>query len=595
MNLPADLRSVLAVVALNGALAAVLDQLARREFLHRHWLLPSLAAGLAYQWLATLLWPRRAPAAGPGARPLPLWNGRDRARVCSPDARPAVRSAILSMMAFVTALGVVSYPGVFACREQCAAKFGAAALLVALVFGHQTRTREGIFWDASRARLAALGCGLWGCYLLLYHRHLTLWMLDIIFFILAMVLWLGRSQAVFLIASLGIVALAALRGAGGELAVVLLDLALLTGLLFGSRWVEIRMSGSPATSSRPWSPGRMAAAAAVLVVLAVYAARPAWLMVNPEQRRARLEGLAPAFPVSDPRKLSPLAARLRAHVVELAGSIGERSAYLPGPQARAQDYIAAQFRKAGYEPSILPFESRRTTDLLRREPYRNLEARLAGRDDGRGIWVVGAHYDTAPGTPGADDNASGIAVLLEAARLLRERGAGGREVRFAAFDAEEPPAFGTRDMGSLRYADNLKDSRVRVRGMINLEMVGYFNPAPGAQLFPPFMQLFYPERGDFLGLAGNLRSLRLGREFARAWNLEPGVPLLPATLPFVFSALAISDQLNFWYAGCPALMLTDTAFFRNPNYHQASETPEKLDYERMAAQTEALVRVLASL
>ncbi|MBI5622722.1 MAG: M28 family peptidase [Elusimicrobia bacterium] len=575
MELPRGAGLFLAVTVLNGALAGILDLLCRAELLHRHWLLPSLAAGLACQWLASLLLPRPASEAAVAAR-------------------ASMRSALLSLLAFVTGLGVVGYPGVFACLESCAARFGYAGLLAGLVFWHQSQADEPIFWGRMRSRLAALGCGLWGAYLLLYHRQLTLWMLDIVFFILAMTLWLGRSQAVFLIASLGIVALAGLRSAGSELAVVSLDLALLTCLFFGGPWVEARLRSGPAPTKTRWTVPRIAAVALVLVVLAVFAGRPAWLMVSPEKRRARLEGLAPAFPVRDPKTLSPLAGRLRGHVVELAGRIGERSAYLVPAQKRAQEYVASEFRKAGYAPEYQEFTARRKVDFMRTEPYRNVEAVLRGRDDGRGIWVVAAHYDTAPGTPGADDNASGVAVLLETARLLREGGYAGREIRFVAFDAEEPPAFGTRDMGSLRCVDELKGRGVKIRGMINLEMVGYFNPAPGAQLFPPFLQLFYPDQGDFVGLAGNLRSLSLGRAFSRAWGAE-GVRLLPATLPFVFSTLVISDQLNFWYAGIPALMLTDTAFFRNPNYHQDSDTPEKLDYERMAGQAEALVRVLSGL
>ncbi|MFA6030131.1 MAG: M28 family peptidase [Elusimicrobiota bacterium] len=558
-----------AVTAFNGAFAGLCAGLVTRDLLHRHWILPSLAAFLSYQWVFGALTPwGRREAAGP-------W-----------------RDAVLSLLAFTTALGLVVYPGMLSCPESCAFKSACAALLAALVFWNQSLVREDRFWDGLRARLAALGCLLWGLYLLLYGRHLTFWVLDLVFFIVALGLWLGRSRAVLLIASVGIVVLAAVRSADNELLIVLLDLALLTGLfLGGGRWVERRLARDGRPESRG-SPLAVVAAGALFIVLAVYAAQPAWLMVSPERRRAALEALAPSFPVQDPATLSPLAARLHAHVRALAGDIGERSAYQPDRQGRARDYIVGRLREAGYAPDVQPFAAERGTDFIRREPYDNVEARLKGRDDGRGVWVVGAHYDSAPGTPGADDNASGVAVLLEAARLLQGRGLKAPEVRFAAFAAEEPPAFGTRDMGSLRYARALKDRGVKVRGMVNLEMVGYFNPRRGAQLFPPFMRPFYPDRGDFIGLAGNLRSVRLRRELTRAWPADAKVPLIPALLPSVFSVLAISDQLNFWYAGFPALMLSDSAFFRNPHYHQESDTPEKLDYERMAALTEALVGVL---
>lgn len=557
----------LAVTAFNGALVGACAWLAGRGLLHAHWILPSFSAGLAWQWVLLRLFPRLDPA------------GR-------------VRSALLFLLAFAAALGVVVYPGVLECGEGCARKAALAFLLTGFVFWGQSLAEAPPLWDRLRCRFAAAGCLLWGAYLLLYHRGLTYWMLDIVFFIVALLLWLGRSQAVLLVASLGIVSLAALRGAGGQLFVVCADLALLILLLAsGGRWVEDRLA-LPAPPARRPGALRLALTAAVFALLAVSAARPAWLMVSPQRRQALLEERAPSFPVQDPKTLSAPAARLRGHVLALSEGIGDRSAYLPQAGEKAQAYIRKRLSEAGYEPETADYQPVRRADFLRRQPYRNVEARLRGsRDDGRGVWVVGAHYDTAPGTPGADDNASGVAVLLETARLLRESPPA-REVRFAAFDAEEPPHFGTRDMGSLRYVDGLVGRGVRVRGFINLEMVGYFNPRPGSQLFPPLLQAFYPDRGDFLGLAGNLRSRGLSREFAAAWRAEAGPELLSALLPFIFSTLAVSDQLNFWYSGCPALMLTDTAFFRNPNYHQDTDTAEKLDYERMARAVQALAGTL---
>jgi len=207
-------------------------------------------------------------------------------------------------------------------------------------------------------------------------------------------------------------------------------------------------------------------------------------------------------------------------------------------------------------------------------------------------WVLGAHYDGAPGTPGADDNASGVAVLLEAARLLKAR-APGRPVRFVAFGTEEPPSFATRDMGSWRYARGLKDRGVKVHGLINLEMLGYFNPRPGSQLFPPFLNLLYPDRGEFIGLVSNLASAGLLRSVAAEWRKASALPVEATVLPSAFSVMALSDQLNFWGEGYRAVMVSDTAFFRNPNYHQSADTAEKLDYEKMAAETAALVEILS--
>ncbi|MDD5657119.1 MAG: M28 family peptidase [Elusimicrobia bacterium] len=549
------LRTTALAAAANGLAAAAVWALIASGFLHRHWLLPSLFAALAYQWALSLPW-RGATA----------W-----------------RQAVLHGLAFALILSAAAAPGTLACPEGCAYGLACAAALAGLVFWNHSLRHEPGFWSPRRGRLAAAGSLLWALYLLLFSRQLAWWALDLVFFILALGLWLGRSRALCLVAAVGIFGLATLRQAGDELTVVLLDLLLLLLLfLWESRLPERAPAPPPGRSML-----RVGLAGVLLAGLCVYAAGPVRLMVRPELRRAALRALAPAR--RENRGLTDLAARLRGHVVELSRRIGERSAYEPQAGVRARNYVAGRLRAAGYTANIQEFGAVRRGDFLRREPYANVWARLEARDDGRGLLLVGAHYDAAPGTPGADDNASGVAVLLETARLLR-LGPAPRPVVFAAFDAEEPPAFGTRDMGSARFARQLKDRGLRVRGMINLEMLGYFNPRPGSQLFAPLLRPFYPDRGNFVGLAGNVSSLALRRRLARSWSGT--VALESVCLPSVFSTLAISDQLNFWSEGFPAVMLSDTAFFRNPRYHQADDTAETLDYESMAAATEALVRAL---
>ncbi|MCX5788439.1 MAG: M28 family peptidase [Elusimicrobia bacterium] len=330
-----------------------------------------------------------------------------------------------------------------------------------------------------------------------------------------------------------------------------------------------------------------AAAAAGVVLIG-----PEFLFTDRAGRQERLARLAPRFPLRDPKTLSPLAARLRGHVVMLAETIGERDIQKPAQQARAGEYIMSQLTASGYAPKKRPYRSAWLPSVKDDTEFRNIEAVLPAAPVGAGgAWIVGAHYDSASGTPGADDNASGVAVLLEAARLLKARRPA-REVRFVAFGTEEPPAFGTPNMGSDHYSRELKESGARVHGMIGLEMLGYYNPKRGAQFYAPFFHLLYPARGDYLSLTSNYASRGLLASVRKAWRAASAFPLETAVLPGPLASMALSDQLNFWDRGFAALMLSDTAFYRNPNYHEASDTPETLDYEKMAEATEALVSVL---
>jgi len=280
-----------------------------------------------------------------------------------------------------------------------------------------------------------------------------------------------------------------------------------------------------------------------------------------------------------------LAKTLELHVRRLAGYIGERNLARPDALGRAGLYIEQCLTASGLETRREDFE-------VPLGPTRNVVAETEA-PGGRPFLLVGAHYDTAPGTPGADDNASGVAVLLEVAARL---GSGERPkvpVRLAAFACEEPPHFGTPEMGSFVHARGMRSRGERLLGMLSLEMLGCYDSRPGSQSYPPLLSRFYPATGDFLALVSNLGSRDFMRSMARALDSR-GVTLETAALPRWVPGVGLSDQASFWKHGYPAAMLTDTAMYRNPRYHGADDTPETLDYPRMAALVEALSAALKS-
>jgi Zn-dependent M28 family amino/carboxypeptidase len=210
-------------------------------------------------------------------------------------------------------------------------------------------------------------------------------------------------------------------------------------------------------------------------------------------------------------------------------------------------------------------------------------------------YVVGAHYDTVPGTPGADDNASGVAVLLElAGRLLQARLKA--PVLFTAFTLEEPPAYLTGHQGSRIFVRSCQRKGDRVLGAIILEMVGYTAPRQHYPFLPRWPG--YPSQGNFIGIIGNWRSLHLGRAVLRGFRKNKSLPARSLFLPFdgrILPETRLSDHASFWDAGVPALMVTDTAFFRNPNYHLPSDTMDTLDFTFMAELVKSLELALLEL
>jgi Zn-dependent M28 family amino/carboxypeptidase len=212
--------------------------------------------------------------------------------------------------------------------------------------------------------------------------------------------------------------------------------------------------------------------------------------------------------------------------------------------------------------------------------YRNVIA-LFGPDTKERI-VVGAHYDSAGVQPAADDNASGIAGLIELAYLLGQISLPVR-VELVAYSLEEPPYFRTPGMGSAVHATSLKAHGIPVRIMFALEMIGYFSDRPDSQGFPlSIFKLFYPSRGNFIGIVSKLDHGLVVRRVKKAMRQATSLPVYSINAPRFIPGVDFSDHLNYWQAGYPAVMITDTAFYRNKYYHTIHDTPDTLDYERMA-------------
>ncbi len=283
----------------------------------------------------------------------------------------------------------------------------------------------------------------------------------------------------------------------------------------------------------------------------------------------------------------PLAERLRAHVEMLAGTIGERTVWRYPSLQRAAEYITDSLSAVGYITQRQTFE-------VSRLPISNIEAVLSGTTKPDEIIVVGAHYDTVSDCPGANDNATGVAATIELARRFASSPRA-RTIKFVAFVNEEPPFFKTPQMGSLVYATAAKDRGDRIVGMLSLETMGCYSDVKGSQRYPAPVGLLYPDVGNFIGFVANVKSTRLLLKARRAFKRRTAFPLQCAALPDAIPGVGWSDHWAFWQAGFPALMVTDTAPFRYQWYHTAHDTPDKIDYDKLAQVVDGLEAVIASL
>jgi Zn-dependent M28 family amino/carboxypeptidase len=290
------------------------------------------------------------------------------------------------------------------------------------------------------------------------------------------------------------------------------------------------------------------------------------------------------MPLTD--DLTDLAARLRRHVETLART--PRTPTTPEHRAAA-DYIRAGLERAGF----VVREARTVADKVM--PCVNLLTDpLPARPD-LPLFVVGAHYDSATETPGADDNASAVAALLELAVRVRPLldAATGCRLQLAAYDLEE---YGM--IGSLIHAGELKRAGERVHGMISLEMLGYTDSRPGSQQLPAMVRHLYPDVGDFIGVCGTDDGLALIQAVAEGLKTVPGLPVQCLAVPergMAIMDVRLSDHSSFWDAGFPALMVTDTSFYRNPHYHKPSDTPDTLDYPFLAKVTAGLAAAVGRI
>lgn len=289
--------------------------------------------------------------------------------------------------------------------------------------------------------------------------------------------------------------------------------------------------------------------------------------------------------------------RLEAHLRELTVAIGERSVVEFRNLKRTEDYIASVHESFGMqvEKEHYPYAGVEVANVM-------ASVYLGPDSDKPALhYLLGAHYDSVEGTVGADDNASAVAVQLEVARnLVRLAGEGRRKVsvRFVSFALEEPPVFGTSHQGSAVYARNARSRGERIDGMICLEMVGYACRRPGCQRYPfPLNWMGYPKTGDFIGIVGNFASRALTRSLVRAFGRNGDLPVVALSVPlngWPLPAVRLSDHAAFWDRGYHAVMITDSAFFRNPHYHRPSDTMDTLDFRFMAELVESLVVFFSS-
>jgi Zn-dependent M28 family amino/carboxypeptidase len=298
----------------------------------------------------------------------------------------------------------------------------------------------------------------------------------------------------------------------------------------------------------------------------------------------------PGKNVSKAGLLSPdevaLREELRTDVQKLAGEIGERNMWHYAQLNAAVDFIEGSFSRAG-------LRTRRDSYQMQRQPCHNIEAEISGSRPE--IIVIGAHYDSVFGSPGANDNGSGVAATLALARRFASTKPE-HTLRFVAFVNEEPPYFLSGEMGSLVYARRCKERGDKISAMVSLETIGYFSDAPHSQRYPsPILGIPYPKVGNFIGFVSNIRSRPLLRRVVALFRRDAKIPSEGAALPWFVPGVSWSDQWSFWKYGYPAIMVTDTAPFRYPYYHSSSDTPDKLDYDRFALVVSGMEKVIEEL
>jgi len=293
----------------------------------------------------------------------------------------------------------------------------------------------------------------------------------------------------------------------------------------------------------------------------------------------------PLPPLTDEQRT--LAQELHSHVQMLAGQIGERNVFHHDRLVMAADYIRATLAGAGYEVRLQLYE-------VEGKICENIEAEVRGEKRPDDIIVIGAHYDSVQGSPGANDNASGVAATLALARAFAET-TPARTLRFVSFANEEPPLFQTEHMGSRVYAMRSRERGENIVLMLSLETIGYYSDEPGSQhlLFP--LSLIYPSTGNFIAFVSNLENGFLVRQLVGSFRQQAQFPSEGGALWDLIPGVGWSDHWAFWKEGYPAVMVTDTAPFRYPAYHSPADRPELVQYERMARVVSGLQAVIVEM
>ncbi|HBG60938.1 MAG TPA: aminopeptidase [Candidatus Omnitrophica bacterium] len=264
---------------------------------------------------------------------------------------------------------------------------------------------------------------------------------------------------------------------------------------------------------------------------------------------------------------------LKSVVYDLSENIGTRNYSNYKNLDKAAAYIINKFNSLGYVIEIMEYE-------INGQIFKNIIAQNPGQSDSDEIYIIGAHYDSCF-NPGADDNASGVAGLIELARLLKEEKLS-KKIRFVAFVNEEPPYFMTDNMGSRVYTKELKDKKENIKAAIILEMIGYYSDEKNSQRYPPLIGPFFPNKGNYIAVVGNINSRKLLKKVVRNFKSSSEFPVESIVVPGFISGFNFSDHWSFWEEAYPAIMITDTAFHRNKNYHKNSDLPDTLDYSRMS-------------
>ncbi len=302
---------------------------------------------------------------------------------------------------------------------------------------------------------------------------------------------------------------------------------------------------------------------------------------------------AKAAPAHSSQPLPPLTPReqaldkeLRGYVHELAGKIGERNAKQKWELASAADYLANALEDMGYRVERQGYEVGEIVAM-------NLSVNVSGGARGDELVVIGAHYDSAEGSPGADDNASGAAAVLALARREKDLHPA-RSFRFVEFVNAEPPYYQTDDMGSVRYAKALAARGERVVAMLSIDNIGCFSDDKGSQHYPAALAPRYPQAGNFVAFTGKSGGMLLQR-VVQSFRRRGSIPAEAVELPAGTKNAGWSDNWAFWQFNYPGVMVSDTAAFRNPRYRKPEDTPDKLDYARMARVVAGLEDVVDDL